>query len=144
MARPPVTVVLVRGGGAVVILAAALPLAAAVPGLDTADEAKTAGYTKAAVQVAGIGAHWVNWALIDAPFDPTRPAMLLFDERRDRENVASRADCAGHVLAGSDLWMLHAWVVPGWENRWGNFATHHPALCPSAVGTPDIIRCPAS
>lgn len=156
----------------------------AVSGLDTANEARAAGYTKAAVQVAGIGAHWVNWTLIDIPFDPSRPAMLLFDERGpaprlvgfsywvrsdnepegftgdhdgwhrhtnlcvvngwiDRENVVSPADCAGHVLAGSDLWMLHAWVVPGRENRWGNFATHHPALCPSAVGTPDIVRCPA-
>ena len=117
----------------------------------------------------------MNWTLIDAPFDPARPAMLLFDERDkspvlvgfsfwvrsggeppgfagdndlwhrhtslcivngwvDRESE-SRAACAGHLLAGSDLWMLHAWVVPGWENRWGNFAVHNPALCPSASGT---------
>jgi hypothetical protein len=62
----------------------------------------------------------------------------------DRESAPSRADCAGHVLAGSDLWMLHAWVVPARESRWGDFATHHPALCPSAVGTPDIVRCPST
>jgi hypothetical protein len=156
---------------------------AAVPGLDTAREAAAAGYTPAAVQVPGIGTHWVNWTLIDAPFDPARPAMLLFDERGqspvlvgfsywlrsvqepqgfagdndvwhehtnlcivngwiDREQVQSPAACAGDVLAGSDLWMLHAWVVPGWENRWGNFAVHNPALCPKPAGTPDILRCP--
>jgi hypothetical protein len=157
----------------------------AVPALDSLDEAAAAGYTRAAVQVAGIGVHWVNWTLIDAPFDPARPAMLLFDERAtpptlvgfsywvrsetepggfagdrdvwhrhtnlcvvngwiDRESVPSEAECAGHVLAGSDLWMLHAWVVPDRGNRWGDFATHHPALCPSAVGTPDIVRCPTT
>src|SRR5262245_697235 len=54
---------------------------AAVPGLDSAAEATAAGYTRAALPVAGIGTHWVNWTLIDAPFDPARPAMLLFDER---------------------------------------------------------------
>lgn len=154
----------------------------AVPALDSAVEATAAGYTRAALPVAGIGTHWVNWTLIDAPFDPARPAMLLFDERGesavlvgfsywihsttepegfaggndmwhrhtnlcivngwvDRER-ASPAACAGRVLAGSDLWMLHAWVVPGWENRWGDFAVHNPALCPRPEGTPDILRCP--
>jgi hypothetical protein len=155
---------------------------AAVPGLDSAGEATAAGYTRAALPVSGIGTHWVNWTLIDAPFDPARPAMLLFDERGDspvlvgfsywihsaaepdgfagpndswhrhtnlcivngwvdRER-SSPAACAGRVLAGSDLWMLHAWVVPGWENRWGDFAVHNPALCPKPEGTPDILRCP--
>jgi hypothetical protein len=156
---------------------------AAVPRLDTPEEAAAAGYTKAALQVPGIGTHWVNWTLIDAPFDPARPAMLLFDERGkspvlvgfsywllsstepqgfaggndvwhrhtnlcvvngwvDREQVESPAACAGRVLSGSDLWMLHAWIVPGWENRWGDFAVHNPALCPKPAGTPDILRCP--
>jgi hypothetical protein len=38
--------------------------------------------------------------------------------------------------------MLHAWVVPGWTNRWGPFTVMNPRLCPSAVGTPDVARCP--
>jgi hypothetical protein len=155
---------------------------AAVPGLDSAEEATAAGYTRAALQTPGIGTHWVNWTLIDAPFDPAHPAMLLFDERGespvlvgfsywihsateppgfaggndvwhrhanlcivngwvDRER-SSPPECAGQVLAGRDLWMLHAWVVPGWENRWGNFAIFNPALCPKPEGTPDILRCP--
>ena len=155
---------------------------AVVPGLDTHREAAAAGYTRSAVQGAGVGVHWVDWLLVDAPFDPARPSMLLFDERAgreqlvgfsywirtdqpegfagtndvwhqhtnlcivngwvDREAVASPAECAGDLLAGADLWMLHAWVVPGHANRWGDFATLHPALCPPASGTPDIARCP--
>ena len=155
---------------------------AVVPGLDSLREALAAGYTRAAVQGSGVGVHWVNWTLIDAPFDPARPSMLLFDERDggadlmgfsywiradapegftgpndvwhqhtnlcvvngwvDREAVSAPEDCAGHVLAGADLWMLHAWVVPEWPNPWGDFATLHPALCPPAAGTPDIARCP--
>ena len=158
---------------------------AAVPALDTPQEAAAAGYTRAAVQGAGVGVHWVNWMLIDAPFDPAQPSMLLFDERKgrqelfgfsywvrgaapegfagpndhwhqhsnlcivngwvDRESVAGPGDCAGHLLAGADLWMLHAWVVPGHENRWGQFATRHPALCPGpGDALPDISRCPTS
>ena len=62
----------------------------------------------------------------------------------DREGVSSADHCAGALLAGSDLWMLHAWVVPGFANRWGDFATLHPALCPGPDGRPDIARCPES
>jgi len=154
-----------------------------VPALDTPEEASAAGYVRAAVQGAGVGVHWVNWTLIDKPFNPTRPAMLLFDERGgrrdlvgfsywlraeapegfagrndvwhrhtnlcivngwvDREMTQSAASCAGDMLAGSDLWMLHAWVVPAWDNRWGQFATLHPALCPAMTEAPDIGRCQA-
>jgi hypothetical protein len=154
---------------------------AAVTGLDTPEEATASGYTRAAVFGPGVGVHWVNWTLIDAPFDPARPAMLLFDERRgrndligfsywlrtdhpdgfagmndvwhrhtdlcivngwvDRERSASVDDCAGSFLAGADLWMLHAWVVPELPNRWGDFSVLHPALCPPAAGAPDIARC---
>jgi hypothetical protein len=158
--------------------------ASAVPALDTAAERSAAGYTRAAVQASGIGVHWVNWTLIDAPFDPARPAMLLVDERDgrddlvgfsywvradappagfagandvwhqhsnlcivngwvDREGAASVDACAGDLLAGSDLWMLHAWVVPTRPNRWGDFAVRNPSLCPGR-GTPDILRCPGT
>ena len=157
---------------------------AAVAGLDTAEEATAAGYTRAAVQQSGIGTHWVNWQLIDRPFDPAHPAMLLFDERGaqpelvgfsywihapepdgfagtndvwhqhtnlcivngwvDREMAATAQDCAGSFLAGADLWMLHAWVVPGHENTWGPFAVTNPTLCPRAAGTPDVLRCPTT
>ena len=61
----------------------------------------------------------------------------------DREKAATPQDCAGEFLAGSDLWMLHAWVVPAAPNRWGPFATLNPALCPADYAVPDIARCPA-
>ena len=60
----------------------------------------------------------------------------------DREEAASPAQCAGTFLAGGDLWMLHAWVVPDFPDQLGRFSTFNPILCPPAVGTPDISRCP--
>jgi hypothetical protein len=58
-----------------------------------------------------------------------------------RENLPNRADCAGDWINGSDLWMLHAWVVPGAENEWGVFAEVNPALCPDPRGLPDLLTC---
>ncbi len=156
---------------------------AAVPALDTVEEATAAGYTQASLTAPGVGVHWVKWSLIDRPFDPAAPAMLLFDTRSDppalagfsywlradrepagfagpndawhrhsglcvangwvdREDVAGSSECAGSFFGGRDLWMLHAWVVPEWENRWGEFATTNPLLCPPMAGTPDLSRCP--
>jgi hypothetical protein len=43
----------------------------------------------------------------------------------------SAADCAkegGHKIALTDIWMLHDWVVPGWECSWGVFAAECPEL----------------
>ena len=40
-------------------------------------------------------------------------------------------DCAsrGGIKAdGSTAWMVHAWVVPGWESAWGTFSGEHPEL----------------
>ena len=60
----------------------------------------------------------------------------------DREEATGPSDCAGTYLAGGDLWMLHAWVVRGYDNRDGRFATFNPKLCPPDAGTPDLLRCP--
>jgi hypothetical protein len=60
----------------------------------------------------------------------------------DREMSGGPDACAGTFLGGADLWMLHAWVVEGWENRWGDFAVMNPALCPPVQGTPELARCP--
>ena len=62
----------------------------------------------------------------------------------DREESTGPSACAGTYLAGGDLWMLHAWPVPGWQNRLGRFASIHPTMCPSRYGTPDILRCPGT
>jgi hypothetical protein len=54
----------------------------------------------------------------------------------------SNLGCKGHWLDGQDLWMLHAWVVPGFPNLWGQFAPINPMLCPTAG--PDILLCKSS
>ena len=59
----------------------------------------------------------------------------------DREKSEPPPECQGTWLGGSDLWMLHVWVVPGWDNRRGVFANWNPKLCPADAGTPDINRC---
>ena len=45
-----------------------------------------------------------------------------------------RESCDGDWINGSDLWMLHAWVVPGVENDTGIFETINPKLCERACG----------
>jgi hypothetical protein len=43
----------------------------------------------------------------------------------------SAADCekaGGHKIALTNIWMLHDWVVPGWECSWGVFASECPEL----------------
>jgi hypothetical protein len=59
----------------------------------------------------------------------------------DREDLPGPAQCAGVWMAGGDLWMLHAWVAPGFENRWGNFAVRNPLLCPSRLDVPEYLQC---
>ncbi|MEY2465383.1 MAG: hypothetical protein QOH64_3521, partial [Acidimicrobiaceae bacterium] len=34
-----------------------------------------------------------------------------------------------------DIWMVHDWVVPGWECSWGAFAPECPELGGRAGGT---------
>jgi hypothetical protein len=151
---------------------------------DTTAAAARAGYVRSANFTQGVGTHWTNWGLINAPFDPTRPAMLLYAPRLghthligfsywvrspnplgpdgfsgtadswhrhyglcfdrsgllERENVNSAQLCAGTYLNGQDMWMLHAWIVPGSANAWGTFAPLNPQLCSRTVA--DIERCP--
>lgn len=45
------------------------------------------------------------------------------------ESVPDRESCSGDWIEGSNLWMLHAWIVPGLENRFGVFHTTNPLLC---------------
>jgi len=181
-AEPPLHI----GGADRTSLARELRAAAGVAcRLRTTEDARRAGYMISANFTSGVGTHWTNWRLVDAPFDPTRPSMLLYGpllgETRlvgfsywvraadpggpngfagdadhwhrhfglcfdaqgllERENVTVRGECGGRWLNGSDIWMLHAWVVPGEANVWGVFAALNPVLCPRNV--PDILRCPA-
>jgi hypothetical protein len=154
--------------------------------LRTPADAARAGYVLSANYDEGIGTHWTNWRLVDAPFDPTRPSMLLYGPRLgetqlvgfsywvrtssrtgpdgfagaadkwhrhfgmcfdstgmlERENVRSPRLCDGRFVNGTDIWMLHAWVVPGAPNVWGLFAPLNPQLCRRDVA--DIARCPGA
>jgi hypothetical protein len=161
--------------------AAAIDAAAS---LATPEQAEAAGYRQASTDAPGIGAHWVKWSLVDKPFDPAHPSMLLFRARQygqppelvgfsywvasagepegfsgsndhwhahqgmcfvdgwlRYERVERRQDCEDTWIEASDLWMLHAWPVPGAPNRWGLFADMNPALCSASRQTPDINRC---
>jgi hypothetical protein len=51
-----------------------------------------------------------------------------------------RRACRGVWLNGLDLWMLHAWIVPGTENPAGVFAPANRSLC--RVRTVDVGECP--
>lgn len=57
-----------------------------------------------------------------------------------RERSTGPDACKGSYIAGGDFWMLHAWVVPGWENADGMFAPANPKLCPPKTG-PDFLLC---
>lgn len=50
------------------------------------------------------------------------------------ENVPDRDSCAGDWINGSDLWMVHAWVVPGMENDLGVFQTANRRICERTCG----------
>jgi hypothetical protein len=143
---------------------------AASANLATPELASAAGYAQVSPQQRGVGAHWINWTLVDAAFDAARPSMLLFDQTPGRpahligfsfwvrsssepagfagpndawhshlglcfvmgtlylEGVPSALACPGIWLNGNDLWMLHAWVVPGVPNVDGRFAPANPAV----------------
>jgi hypothetical protein len=45
--------------------------------------------------------------------------------------ATSPAECAalgGQKTILADIWMLHDWVVPGWDCSWGVFAGECPEL----------------
>lgn len=68
---------------------------------------------------------------------------LCFDRdgALEREHVPGPGSCDGTWLNGSDLWMLHAWVVPGHANPDGLFVPLLVSLCDR--NAPDIVKCPA-
>lgn len=50
----------------------------------------------------------------------------------------SAEDCTalgGRKVANKDIWMLHDWIVPGWECSWGVFAGECPELGGRTGGT---------
>jgi hypothetical protein len=94
--------------------------------------------------------YWVHSADVPAGFAGDNDhwhqhsGLCIVNGWVDREGVEGPSQCAGAYLGGSDLWMLHAWVVPRYEDRWGEFADTNPLLCPPVMASADIARCPTS
>lgn len=57
-----------------------------------------------------------------------------------RDNVARAKDCPGLFVPGGTLWMLHAWVVPGYPPNVNVFDPTNTRLCPPRKG-PDAGWC---
>ncbi len=59
---------------------------------------------------------------------------LCFDQRKglvvgnEQTSVAECVKAGGVKIDGSDGWMAHAWVVPGWESTEGVFSPENPQL----------------
>lgn len=94
----------------------------AAAGFDTPEEASAAGYTQASRELAGIGSHWVNWTLIDKPFDPTKPSMLLYATMGGVQKLVGysyfvQSDTEPMGFAGpNDMWHRHGslCILNGW------------------------------
>lgn len=139
----------------------------------TVADAEAAGYTMVTTYVPLIGAHYINWSLMDGSFQVGSPEMLLYDGTDPGSRMVglsyyqfSPAEPAGFagpndhwhqhiglclnaqlvVVGGSSIsaeecarrggtkadasngWMVHAWVVPGWESQEGVFSPENPDL----------------
>jgi hypothetical protein len=55
--------------------------------------------------------------------------LCFIDGALAREDVVQPSACEGTWIDGADLWMLHVWVVPGYDNPKGLFAPMNPKLC---------------
>jgi hypothetical protein len=51
--------------------------------------------------------------------------IVLGDERTSARRCAA---AGGENVDLRHDWMMHAWVVPGWESAWGVFSAEHPDL----------------
>ncbi len=139
----------------------------------TVADAEKAGYSMVTPFVPLIGAHYINFGIVDGTFDPAKPEMLLYDGIKPDSKIvglsyfmASPAGAPdgfagpndhwhqhiglcikdGVVVGGEsltdiqcqkrggnkvglkDMWMVHAWVVPGWESPQGVFSPEHSGL----------------
>ena len=87
--------------------------------LRTVEQATAAGYREAGTEVPGVGSHWVKWSLVDKPFDPAQPSMLLFYNTTDGQPPQ---------LAGFSYWVASAGVPKGFAGP--NDPWHvHTGMC---------------
>lgn len=59
-------------------------------------------------------------------------AVVIGGEKMSKEDCEKRG---GKKAALKDIWMLHDWIVPGWECSWGVFASECPELGGRVGGT---------
>jgi hypothetical protein len=59
-------------------------------------------------------------------------------------SVEECAAIGGRKVALNDVWMLHNWIVPGWECSWGVFAGECPELGGRTGGTAWDAPAPGS
>jgi hypothetical protein len=74
-------------------------------------------------------------------------ALVVGDESTTAQECAQRG---GRKALLTDIWMLHAWIVPGFECTWGSFSGECPELggrlCGNAWESPapkDVSQCGA-
>jgi hypothetical protein len=139
----------------------------------TVADALKAGYQKVTPFVPLIGAHYINFGLVDGTFDPAHPEMLLYNGTDPTSQIVGLSyflsspsgapegfagpndhwhqhiglciknsvvvggetttpeECArrgGQKVGLKNMWMVHAWVVPGWDSPQGVFSPEHPGL----------------
>jgi hypothetical protein len=56
--------------------------------------------------------------------------LIIFDGR-------CPAGVSGSTIYLGNMWLLHVWIVPGWEHRADVFVGHHPCLLPDGPAAPD-------
>jgi hypothetical protein len=139
----------------------------------TVADALKAGYQMVTPFVPLIGAHYINFGLVDGNFDPAHPEMLLYNGTDPTSQIVGLSyfvaspngapdgfagpndhwhqhiglciknsvvvggetttpeECArrgGTKVGLNDMWMVHAWVVPGWDSPQGVFSPEHSGL----------------
>jgi hypothetical protein len=139
----------------------------------TVADAVAAGYRMVTPFVPLIGAHYINFSLVDGTFDPAHPEMLLYNGTDPTSQIVGLSyfvaspngapdgfagpndhwhqhiglciknsvvvggetttpeECAkrgGTKVGLNNMWMVHAWVVPGWDSPQGVFSPEHSGL----------------
>jgi hypothetical protein len=140
----------------------------------TVADAVAAGYRMVTPYVPLIGAHYLNFGIVDTTFDAAKPEMLLYDGTKPDDRIVGLSyfvaapggkppagfigpndhwhqhiglcvkngvvvggekttpeQCkarGGNKIGLNDIWMVHAWVVPGWDSPQGVFSPEHLGL----------------
>jgi hypothetical protein len=85
----------------------------------TLERAVALGYAQASTEALGLGSHWVKWSLVDKPFDPARPSMLLFEDMRHGQPPE---------LVGFSYWVASPHEPEGFAGPNDRWHSHH-GLC---------------